>query len=357
MLKKALPGQEPSLQTHYLLTRVDAQPLQWLAEQPYLLAARSELVYKQIDVSGVPVEAQQRYLDMQALKHSPYEDFAKMIVPFSEQQRMMWIWDAQWERDKRAQLPPPFRSAPIIPETLMHPSIEEGANLLSCSAGSELQVWLQGCLMSSRWFESAPDPEQLTPALRAAGLESLSSRSEAVDWLPRPWSEQPRDWSSILRDERILFTSVVVFLLFLLSLHLGSGLVMRAKSAWAESRIESVSEAVQARVDERSRAERQRDVNLEWLSLFSPVTQLEVAAEFAAALEGTDYEILDWRYADGKLDVTIRSEGIDSRDVVSRLEKRDLFHALRIEPGRREGESAIRIEIPDLNRYRLQVVE
>jgi hypothetical protein len=349
------PGREPSSHLHYLLARDDVHQLQWLAEKPYLVAARGEVFFKLIDVSAVPADAEQRFLQMQALKYSPYDDFARMIVPCGERQHMMWIWDAQWEREKRALLPPVIRSAPLLPETLLHPAAEEGACLLACSSGTELQIWHDGCLVNSRWFEQVPDASQLDSALRAAGLAEVTSRRDTIDWLPRPWSEQDRDWSSLLRDERVLFSGAVAFLLFLACFHLGNGLVTSIRAAWADSRSEALSEDVQGSINARSRAERQRDVNLEWLSLFSPVTQLEVAAEFTAALEGIDYEILDWEYVDGKLDVIVRGDAIDSRDVVSRLEKRDLFHALRIEPGRREGESAISIEIPKVKRYKATV--
>jgi hypothetical protein len=319
--------------------------------------SRGQLFCRLLDASGVPPEAEQRFLEMQALKFSPYEKFGKCVFPLDKRFRLLWMWDAAWEQQQRETLPAALKNRPLVPESMLHPSMDEGASLRESIDGFELQVWREARLISSRWFPTRPTTEQLTEALRSEGVDGLEDQSGDPAWLPRPWSQKDPDWSTLFREEKTLFVSASALLLFLACLQFGFGAITGAKTLWANSRVTSLGDDLGEQLELRNRAEQQRDVNTEWLSLFTPLTQAEVIAEFTDALQGIDYQLVAWGYVDGALEVTIAGEAIDTRNVVSSLEKRELFHALRIEPGNRPMESVIRMEIPDVNQYRTRSVE
>lgn len=164
--------------------------LQWEAEKPFLVAARSELFTVLINLSGVPASAEERFLRMQALRYSPYKEFAIHVARLDKTHCLMWGWDANWEREHRQGLPRELQKAPLIPETVLHPCGDSGAYLRACGAGYELQVWKETRLEISRWYPERPEGGALDTALRAEGVEALSGADEAVQWLPRPWPEE-----------------------------------------------------------------------------------------------------------------------------------------------------------------------
>ncbi|MEM6485838.1 MAG: hypothetical protein AAF662_12755 [Pseudomonadota bacterium] len=342
------------MQTHYLLTADEVVEAQWYAERSYLVAARDQLVCKTIDLSGVPAEAEEKYVAMQALRYSPFKEFEKLTIGQEESRLILWIWDADWMQKLRQQLPIAAKNLPVVPETLFRSRRSDGAFLVPCHQGFELQVWQDNRLVSSRWYPEEPKEQQLHLALRAEGVNAVAARVPTSDWLPRPWSERERDLRSLIRDEKNIFLAGVAVLLFISAVHFGFGAITSVKSQWVGRQIESLGEGVDQRLTMRNDLEQLRDENTELLSLFVPFSQVELLAEFTAALASVDYQLVDWNYTEGTLLATIRNRKLDTRDVVTRLEKRDLFHDLRIEPGNRPGESVIRIQIPDVNRYRLE---
>jgi hypothetical protein len=355
MLKKFSKSRVSSLRTHYLLSRTDVQTFEWQAEQSFLIVSRGEVFSILVNLSGIPANAQERYVSMQALRHSPYKEFSIYTAWLDKNRCLVWGWDANWERETRKTLPSELQRAEIIPETVLHPQGDQGAILRACGRGYELQFWNDACLQSSRWFPQKPTDTEMLSALRTERLEVLSDSETAVTWLPKPWPEAELDWRSLIRNERTVFTLLVCAVLFFLCFQLGLGGAYAAKSLWGEARIESLGEQLGDQLDQRLQAERQRDINVEWISVFEPYSHLDVVAEFTSALAGTDYDLLDWGYQDGTLRVVIFDEDIDTRDVVSRLAQRDLFSQLRIEPGPREGESILTMQLPRVSQDRQSV--
>jgi hypothetical protein len=334
------------------LTRDEQLALQWDAEQPYLVAARRELTFSAVSVSGIPPEAQERFLAIEAMRLSPARDMAYHMVRFDRDTAMLWVWDAEWERRQRESLPAAVNNVPLIPETLLHPRGDDGALLRHCAEGYDFQVWQGGCLKSSRWFAQKPEPAGLQQVMRAERIDALLDCEREVAWLPRPWSDTGLGWKSLLRDEKTVFAVLASILLLFACFELGQGAVSSAKAIWAQSRLESLQLELGDKMQQRQQAERQRDINRQWISVFEPFSQLDVVAEFTLALEGSGYQLINWEYIDGTLQVVVSDEDIDMRDVVSRLAQRDLFEDLRIEPGVRDGESVITMQLPALERYR-----
>ncbi len=339
-----MPGlRQASLQKHYLLQSDSVVEREWVADRPYLLVSRAACVYASIDLTAVPEAARRRYLDLQVRKRSPWQETGHYLTTMAKDQAMLWMWDAQWEAKMRDQLPPSLQQTAALPETVMLPRGKAESCVQACSPGYEFQAWDGGQLSVARWFAEEPPAKDLENCLRSAGRAGLDTEPGPLEWLPSPWSESVFDWRELLRNELGLFTIAASLLLFVLFLELGLAATTAVETSLAQSRNLALQEELGDQLQYRLLAERLRTVNEEWSSVLAPYSQLQIITEFTSRLDNNDYELVDWEYRGDSLRVVLQHADIDTRETVLRLAASELFADVRIEPGLREGESAISI--------------
>jgi hypothetical protein len=218
--------------------------------------------------------------------------------------------------------------------------------ILACSHGFDCQVWQSGRLKESRWRAELDDPAEVALLRRAAGLDAAAAPEAAQPaWQARPWTEAPFSWRRLLRDETAVMAGIAALAVFALCLELGMAGAYTLRRQLSESHTLALQEALGERLQYRLEAERLRTVNEEWAALRPAYTHLEIVAEFTRLMEGQPFELVDWEYQKGGLQVTLRNPELDSREVITRLESGDMFRGAKIEPGLRPDEHDIAISI------------
>jgi hypothetical protein len=339
-----MPGlRQASLQKHYLLGSDGVVGLEWVADRSFLLIAREACLYASVDLTAVPESARRRYLELQVRKRSPWDETGHFLSMTAKDKAMLWLWDGRWETSMREQLPSALAQVAALPEAVMLPRGKTETCLRACSRGYEFQAWDDGQLDIARWFAEKPVARELENCLRSAGRTALDTESDSLQWLSSPWSESVFDWRELMRNELGLFTIAASVMLFALFLELGMVAVTGIEISLARSRNQALQEELGDQLQFRLLAERLRTVNEQWGTVMTPYSQLEIVSEFTSRLDNNDYELVDWEYRGDSLRVVLKQAELDSRDTVLRLAASELFADVRIEPGLREGESAISI--------------
>ncbi len=344
-------SRETSSQTHYLLIDQEVRELEWEAEQPYLLVARSACVCEVLELAAVPENARRGFLDMQVKRLSPWPRpayYAAAGETEVEQDRVpVWIWNADWEAGLRETLPEPMRHARAFPEPVFLTPAESGVVAHCCESGIDYQYWQDGKLLASRWSAQALPREDLDYFSRDCGqpLQSLEPANDAKLRATAPWSEPGFTWRSLLRDERLMMVSIATVLLFAMFLELGLVAAAGILTWRSESNAETLQEQLGTRLQYRLQAERLHSRSEQLAALLPAYSQIEVIAEFTRLLEGQEYELREWDYAAGGVRVLVYNSALDGREIIRRLESSDLFSSARIAPATREGEFTLELTI------------
>lgn len=83
----------------------------------------------------------------------------------------------------------------ILPETVLHPPLDEGERLVAAIDGFEGQVWRNRQLVASRWWPSYPSAFEWAGFLRTSRVPPTSleapQTAESLEFLTRPVNPQP----------------------------------------------------------------------------------------------------------------------------------------------------------------------
>lgn len=246
-------------------------------------------------------------LRLQAQAWQPFERHAARLILW-DQLGLAIAWDeAALERDLAVHGLGLDRCL-AIPELLVQRPMEAGVRLIRCLEGFEAQCWRAGQLHSSRWWPTAPSPEDWQTFLRAAGQRDELANAEAlgsaaipepieVEQAAAPWVKHHAlqatgDNGQHQLERRLVFASSV-----LLALAAGAA-AHQLQGAW------QLEHDLKAQVSEfRSKAEKVLQVRdkavgeaaaVQKLASFSATPQpLEVIAHLHETLARTGVQIKD----------------------------------------------------------------
>lgn len=339
-------SQAISLKTHYLLRDSQPQEIQWAAYDSYVIAPRDDCLFFVLDLESVPNSARIPYVRQQVNKRSPWASASYYLTTGADGTAAVWMWDDSAAQTALAKLPPDVRTARIFPESALLSMAKEGAVIRRCARGYDFQLWQGGALIESRWQLTLEDDSEIALFQRVSGQGvAIDYAAADPDWQPRPWTEAPFSWRRWIEDEIAVMTAVASAAVFLLCLEMGMAIAYGLRTQFAGDNVLALQEALGERLQYRLEAERLRTVNQEWAGLRPAYTHLEVVAEFTRLMEGQQYDLVEWEYQRGGLQVTLSKSDLDTKEVVTRLESGDLFAGARIEPGLRPNEYDISINI------------
>ena len=225
------------------------------------------------------------------------------------------------------------RRCDVWPETFLREPLADGFRLAAVNDGFEGQMWRNGFLTTSRWWESIPAPRDWLMFLRSAGIDLHGTPPEHPNptepqFLPTPWtldSSHANDIWSLLQTERAVAVAAAVVAVPFLYL-LGQALVISVATARANTTMAEMAETNQTVRIERSAALSDLDVIEAYLSLKPFPPQIEVLAHASTILGGRNLTISEWLYDNGNLDLTLESVApLDSTFYIEAFEKDDLF--------------------------------
>ena len=284
---------------------------------------------------SIPAPAGKR--DLRAIQAAKLA--ARARSPFKDPEiRLVWsggrvgIWS--WPKS----LLEPFAGAEadILPETLLDPA-GEGAVLRRRDGGFEGQVWQEGHLVASRWWDREPDEAQWSRFVRAVpsvGEESELSESEA-DVDVAALMHRAGEAVSGLRPKDYL--ALAILFLLVPALYLGGQWLRVTTTAGALERelatlAESSSEVVAARAEAMALAG-QLQAYAELLEAPHPAAALAVFAEAAAGFDAT---LETFAVRDGTMEIELSGNSdLPLASLVEALEDSPVLRNVRLESGSR----------------------
>lgn len=157
--------------------------------------ARALCRFRYIPFGELPMRERAGHLEVQLAAWAPFAAPA-FAIAMREEGAAVFAWDqaAFAQRCEAAGIG--AGHVRVLPETLLHPPLDEGVALRRCIEGWEGQVWRGGMLRTSRWWAQAPDAESWLNFQRGAGLSPvelppLPADEEAAEpaWSGQPWAE------------------------------------------------------------------------------------------------------------------------------------------------------------------------
>ncbi len=283
----------------------------------------------------IPPAKRKSALDLLVRKWSPFPATAYATL-WADNKASVYAWDRdQVDADITAAGYSP-RRCDAWPETFLREPLADGFRLAAVTDGFEGQMWRNGFLTTSRWWDSIPAPRDWLMFLRSAGVDLHNTSSEQPSptepqFLPTPWtvdSSHADDIWSLLQTERAISVAATVIAVPFLYL-IGQALVLSIATAGANATMTEMAETNQTVRIERSAALSDLDVIEAYLSLKPYPPQIEVLTHASTILGGRNLTISEWLYDNGNLDLTLESpDPLDSTFYIEAFEKDDLFSSV-----------------------------
>lgn len=233
----------------------------------------------------------------------------------------------------------------ILPETVLHPPLQDGARLMAAIDGYEGQVWRDGQLKASRWWPNQPgdaDWASFLRVTRSTGAGQFRPAAENLVLSDRPTHAQPytalvdRVKSISLRDMAALaLLCIAVPALYLL----GQWAQLSQTRASASAELSALSEETA----EIGAARLTAQIASNELALYAQALNRRHPAELLASVseELARFSIrLDaFEQNDDLLSLNLRADADFAPEALVRaMEENPLMNSVRLEPGRGSGE-------------------
>ena len=284
---------------------------------------------------NIPPAKRKSALDLLVRKWSPFPSTGYATV-WADHKASVYAWDRnQVDADIAAAGYNPRRCS-AWPETFLREPLTDGFRLAVATDGFEGQMWRNGFLTTSRWWDTVPAPRDWLMFLRSAGVDLHRTPPEQPSpteppFLPTPWtvgSSHANDIWSLLQTERAIAVAAAVVAVPFLYL-IGQALVISIATARADATMAEMAETNQTVRIERSAALTDLDSIEAYLSLKSFPPQIEILTHASTILGGRNLTISEWVYDNGNLELTLESLApLDSTFYIEAFEKDDLFSSV-----------------------------
>jgi len=278
-------------------------------------------------------------LRLKVLEWSPYAVFG-MLIDWAEAEAGVWIWDqAKVEEAMRGQGLDPSRVS-VLPETALAEPLAEGTRVVAGIEGFEGQAWQEGQLVASRWWQTAPPPEEWRFFQRAASLPAARQSAtmpepEPVSFRGFPWPRTRRRWLAVVNEAgraRLMAAALVVLALPLV--YEGAALAqIKLKTVQAEATLADLRQRAGPVMRARLSAQTAMECVRALLLLDPYPDQLSLLATVGGQLLPNGTALGDWSFQNGELRFTVTHQNpLDSSQYVRLFEALKIFEQVRAEP-------------------------
>jgi hypothetical protein len=306
--------------------------------------ARSLYHYRYFDLRDLPVAHRHQGLMRQIRQWSPFDEYDSYIV-WRKQAALVWVWDkATLQEAQHAQQ---INLIKVLPETLLRPTLEEGAQVVACLEGVEGQVWRQHHLIASRWWSQLPSIAEWQIFLRANHLSPDTVLPDVInsELKPQPWAKSAKmDRSALLRDERLWFFLGINLFAALLIWEWVPIWQLKNSIADLEQQTQKVSEQAVPILTARNQALNTQQQIETLQGLIRYPSQLEIMAK-AAGVMPTGAILQSWSYQNGRLQLTLQAKDIDPAAYITQFQEQPLFYDIRSESGRDAGQITLSMQV------------
>ncbi len=253
--------------------------------------------------------------------------------PVNRKAASVWTWTVADDLD----LGQENHSIVSLPETLAREPMQEGRRLVQCLEGVEGQIWQDGALIASRWWQQEPDQGQWITFLRSA--RQISGEEETM---PPPVQDVP--WRSDLPVLRSTINALQAYatpvrLLFMVGIIFGA-MVLYNGAQYLH--YVSATKGIQAQINARKGLvsevlkERNRAVQslrmIDKLGQFgSPLTLLYGVTGILEKVQGKNTKLTKFTLFDNQLTMQITGEpDQDGATLVKKLESDDALENVTV---------------------------
>lgn len=310
-----------------------------------LILPRQYLFYLYVPLATVPKSLRTNLIQQRIQQASPFADPASWIIQ-EEQAAQVWFWDAGLIAGRR--LDNSALPQSVLPETLLRNPQTDGFYLQACLNGWDMQFWMAGVLLHTRWLPHRPDARTLADFVRHCSKNTQDANWIELDagLLDRPWNEKPFWTRETLTNEKIATRLIAGILIAWVFLELGSVLGTEIKSSWLAAQVAAQNEAMADLVNQRDGALRQQEFNQAIGQLVANPSPLYLAAQVHQCLADFDFAILDWQYQRGQLVLLLQKEGLDTRALIESCAANPAFTDVRVEPGLTPEQTRVLFSLP-----------
>jgi hypothetical protein len=238
----------------------------------------------------------------------------------------------------------------VLPEAFLRSPAKNGVRLVACNDGIEAQVWTDGFLKASRWWQSRPLSHEWSLFARTSGAGSNFTIPDVVEpeWLEIPWNTSRTNgyfFGQILRHEP--FMAACIAILMAPCLYFSSEFLTYSMRAWTiQQEINTIEVESQTIRTERVRALNALETAEDLVALRRHPHQIEIISRAHNLLRQFDVTLINWDYDEGVLEFALESESdMDARQFISEFENDALFSS--VSAGTRNANVIMRMKVAE----------
>ena len=325
-----------SSKPNVIQTRTGAEPLPLRSLHPHWVVGRDLCMYRCEDFSNVPRKRRRAALQLKVPLWSPFQRTGWHCV-WADAVAMVWFWDedAVYPRADAFAAPAAAAAARILPETTFRPRRGNGAHLVRCQQGWELQCWRADVLRDAFWFAGRPGMDEIEARLARHGFDAASLQAEAEGTAPtfaaEPWQSPlaPGDW--LLANERSLAAAGLLVFALAAAWQEGRFWKIERLGAAAAAELAAMEDSLGPIAATRAEAIRLRRRNDALANFLNTPSQAWVMSLVDQTIPSESARFYEWRYQQGELTVIVEDEGgLDTVAFVRALEQQPLFDDVRV---------------------------
>ena len=292
------------------------------------IVGRELLLFVHLDLRSVAKGQRSKAILRKAEQASPFSRTGHYAFD-SDGLVMLWLWDEDVRlasvRDATEEysvLGSHINNLAVLPETVVQMRGVNGEVLQACSAGTDVQNWRDGVLLSSRWMAGATE--------------------ESSGFVDAPWSvDTGTFW---LSHERLFWRLGLLVLCLVMVFQIGTVLGTGYLDRQLETQISEARQRVAAVAQVRGQARQIQQQNTRLLEQAALPGQLGLLAEFDRLLPESAV-FLDWNFQDGHLKVVIEDDELSNRRYLEALAGSAHFADVQVAPGAKSGTALITLEV------------
>lgn len=291
--------------------------------------ARALLVYHRFDLARIEPARRPDALKLKLAAWRPFEA-SRYWVGWQRGIAQVWAWSDD-------QMPVAAHDGAPVPESALHPPLENGLRLVELVDGFEGQHWRDDCLQNSRWWNALPNAQQWTAFVRAAGQppEDQVPSPVRLSWRQRPWARATGEGQVWLeRHEMRLVLGAAILLALLFGWRLAGLWQSRQALEEQRERVESLQAQAGPELAAREQAladQARIDAVLDLWPEVNPVVLMQAVVEALPR----DLQLERWQQQGGELELAVRSQTApDAEQVLRALEPLPWLDDVFAEPDR-----------------------
>ncbi len=333
-------------------TRTGTARLPFRSQHAHWIVARGLCFYRCQDFSNVPKNRRKSALKSQVSVWSGFENPDHYPV-WSGSLAMVWYWDAEKVSVSDGELPdsashPKVTRFRIRPESVFLGRKHDGARLLRCQEGFEVQYWQNNVLKDSFWYPEQPAQHQLKEFLNRQGVTNntddltISLALEPV-MNAEPWGSEltPREWLEV-NEWRLVASCVLVLSMIMVWQEVRFWKMDQLKETVAQE-FTRKQDQLEPLLQARNELLNLRQKNQRLSDILSKPSQAYLMSIVDRATPSKTARFQEWHYQQGELRVIVEDADLSPIDYVRALEAQPLFSRVKVEQAR--GKNSIEITL------------